>query len=261
MKKSLRVRIAIKTAKDLLDEIGYTNPKDFTLDELIWYSDGIPKMELLDNCFGRIIFGENKATITVDSKIKFQPKINFIKAHELGHLLLHKKLSRNFFDTNKTLSEWLAKGEHEIEANSFASELLMPTDLFKKLIGNYRIDNSLIEKCTDFFKVSKTAFFLKYVEYGVFPVAIVFSKKGFIKWVSITEDFVLQYIRVGTKIPYNTVTMDVLKGARVPKDPEIVDAISWFSDDFDISKFRNWKFKELCFKTGENSILTCIWEL
>src|SRR6056297_3508110 len=98
MKKNLKIRIAIKKARDLLEGIGYTHPNDFTLDELIWYCNGIPKTEFLDNCSGRIVFGENKATITVNEEIRFQPKINFIKAHELGHLLLHKKLSRNFFD-------------------------------------------------------------------------------------------------------------------------------------------------------------------
>jgi Zn-dependent peptidase ImmA (M78 family) len=261
MKKNLKIRIAIEKARELLEEVGYTQPKDFTLDELIWYSGGIPKTELLDNCSGRIVFGENKATITVNEKILFQPKVNFIKAHELGHLLLHKKLSRNFFDTDKTLSQWLANGGHEIEANAFASELLMPSDLFKKIIDKQRIDSFLLDKCTKFFGVSKTAFFLKYVEYGAYPIAIVFSEKGFIKWVNITEDFVLKFIKIGTKVPYNTVTMEVLKGNDAPIEPEIVEAISWFPDDFDISRFKNWSFKELCFKTGPDSILTCIWEL
>lgn len=261
MKKSLKVRIAIKRAKDLMSEIGYANPKDFTLDELIRYSDGIPKTESLDNCSGRIVFGKKNAIITIDEKIRFQPKINFIKAHELGHLLLHKKLSRNFFDTDKTIKEWLAKGGHEFEANAFASELLMPSELFKNLIRGQKVNSELIEHCTNFFGVSKTAFFLKYVDHGSYPMAIIYSEKGNVRWVNITEDFVLQFIRVGTRIPYNTVTMEVFKGAETTLKSEIVDAISWFPDDFGISKYKNWKFKELCIRTGKNSMLTCIWEL
>ncbi len=55
--------------------------------------------------------------------------------------------------------------------------------------------------------------------------------------------------------------MEVLKGNKELIQPEIVKAISWFPDDFDISIFKNWRFKEMCFKTGSDSILTCIWEL
>jgi|SRR5690554_794518 len=261
MKKSLKVRIAIRRAKELLNEVGYSKPNDFTLDELIWYHDGIPKYEALENCFGRIVFGEKRATITIDSKIQFQPKIRFIKAHELGHLLLHKKHKRNFFDTDKTINEWLAKGNHEIEANSFASELLMPSNFFEKFVHGQKINKQLIDSATDSFGVSKTAFFLRYVDYGAYPIAVVFSEKGIIKWRSITQDFALQYIQIGNKVPFNTVTREILKGGAVSSEPEIVNAKDWFSDDFEISKYKNWKFKELCFRTSKDCILTCIWEL
>lgn len=260
MKKTLKIRIAVKRARDLLNEIGYESPQDLNLDNLIWYSNGIPKRGNLDNCLGRIVFSKDRAVITVDSSINFEPKVRFIKAHELGHLLLHRELTRNFFDTNMTLSEWLAMGNHESEANAFASELLMPSELFRSTVANKRLDIDLIQSCTNYFGISKTAFFLKYVSNGAYPVALVYSDNGIIKWVSITEDFILNFIRIGEKIPYNTVTMDILKGNDVPKNPEIVDATSWFSDDFEISKFRNWKFKELCFQTGQGKILTCIWE-
>ena len=260
MKETLKTRIAKKKARDLLFQVGYERPDDLDLDELIWFSDGVLKESKLDNSLGRIVFGDKRATITVNSIVSYQPKARFIKAHELGHLLLHKELSRNFFDTDKTLNEWLARGNQELEANTFASELLMPSDVFKSVIANRKIDNTLIEECSNFFGVSKTAFFLKYVEFGEYPIALVYSEKGNIRWVNITEDFVLNYIRVGSRIPYNTVTMDVLKGEAIPNKPEIVDAISWFSDDFEVTKYKNWKFKELCFVTGPGSILTCIWE-
>jgi len=39
-----------------------------------------------------------------------------------------------FSDTDKTLSDWYKNGPHELQANEFASEFLMPSPLFKQRV-------------------------------------------------------------------------------------------------------------------------------
>lgn len=62
--------------------------------------------------------------IYIDENLSMHEKA-FVCAHELGHMLLHKKANavfmdtRTFFNTNK----------YELEANLFAAELLIPDDI------------------------------------------------------------------------------------------------------------------------------------
>lgn len=54
-------------------------------------------------------------------------ELNFVCAHELGHLLLHKGFN-HFFITQHTL---VPIGKIEREANKFAVELLLPDELLE----------------------------------------------------------------------------------------------------------------------------------
>ena len=49
----------------------------------------------------------------------------FVCAHELGHMFLHKKSNAVYMDT-KT---YFNTNRYEIEANTFAAELLIPDEL------------------------------------------------------------------------------------------------------------------------------------
>ncbi len=54
-----------------------------------------------------------------------------VAAHELGHAILHPKINCCFL-RNYTL---YSKDTHEIEANKFAAELLLPDDIFLEYQG------------------------------------------------------------------------------------------------------------------------------
>jgi len=102
----------------------------------------------------------------------FLPRKRFTIAHEIGHLIKHIDPNvgmTEYIDTRKTLnrkaSYWDSK---EYEANNFAAELLMPTELLKehgeKIIAKYRkltgkkmpIDR-LISEMAKIFNVSEQA--------------------------------------------------------------------------------------------------------
>lgn len=90
-----------------------------------------------------------------------QERKNFTIAHELGHLFLHMGyLINDSIWQNSSTQVYYRQGNSasEQEANEFAASLLMPRELFKKIIEknseNGRVN---ISRVADFFNVSVDA--------------------------------------------------------------------------------------------------------
>ena len=66
-------------------------------------------------------FGDEFIYISPDVS---ENELNFILAHELGHLMLHESISCHYYNETFTNRDRL-----EFEANYFALELLMPSDI------------------------------------------------------------------------------------------------------------------------------------
>jgi Zn-dependent peptidase ImmA (M78 family) len=89
----------------------------------------------------------------------------FTLAHELGHIQLHKPLLENevHLDRGSLRRDWLASqgiDDHEIEANVFASELLMPKQILDGVVGGKLIDledDDAIDVLARRFRVSSAA--------------------------------------------------------------------------------------------------------
>ena len=62
--------------------------------------------------------------IYIDENLSDSEK-RFVCAHELGHMLLHKKANALFMDTHTLFNT----EKYEVEANTFAAELLIPDEL------------------------------------------------------------------------------------------------------------------------------------
>lgn len=246
-------------AKNLLECCGLNEVLEISLEDLIFGRNAVVKESPIKGAEGRIIFRGDEAVITVNSSIKILGKKRFVLAHELGHYEMHKDLLTIHADDHKSLSDWYRNGRHEIEANQFAAELLMPEDLFINESEGEKFNLDLIEYLADRFQTTKTSTLIRYSKLGDHPIVIIFSENGIIKWTQITEDFVLQYIPRNETVPVNTIAYDFFKGRGIPSKPEKVKASDWFSDDFEISKFQEWEFYEQCFQVSENGILSCVW--
>lgn len=62
--------------------------------------------------------------IYIDENLSEYEK-TFVCAHELGHMLIHKKANAVFMDTKTCFNT----NKYEIEANTFASNLLIPDEV------------------------------------------------------------------------------------------------------------------------------------
>lgn len=233
----------VNAAIDLRNSLGWINPSDFTLD-IVAASLGISIRELpIKGAQGRIIMNGNHGIITINSSIDYQPSKNFIIAHEIGHFILHKDLIV-CSDTHKTLSDWHKKGPQETEANDFASELLMPSNQYFLKVKGKKMSLDLINSVSSYFNVSKLSAFLKYVSHGEYPVMVIFMENGLVKWKDHSSDFPFKYLPHNSKIPVYTVAGDYFYQNNFEPEPEKVDAIEWFPDDFQIKYKKDHKLWE-----------------
>lgn len=88
----------------------------------------------------------------------------FTLAHELGHVVLHRHILEDNVHVDRVLlrnrdsSSGLYK--EEVEANSFASELLMPTDIVAEMLGGRQVildDDEEVAALAKKFRVSESA--------------------------------------------------------------------------------------------------------
>lgn len=249
----------VLAAKECHKLLGWTSPNDFTLEEMANAMGVIIKEIPIKGSEGRILIKGDSGIISVNSNIQNSGKKNFVIAHELGHFILHKHITGLFSDTQKTLSDWHVKGPHEKEANDFASELLMPSDLFKSKVAGKKLNISLIEEVASFFKVSLTATFLKYRTLGSFPVMIIYIDDGIVKWKQSSDDFPFQFLQINSSVPTCTVAGDFYNGNGIESIPEKVNAIDWFPEDRQIKYKKDWKLWEQCFPVSEKGIVSCLW--
>jgi Zn-dependent peptidase ImmA (M78 family) len=250
----------LQTAQEFLRSIGWTKPGDLSLDEMLNFKGASIHQAELKNCEGRVILHGQNSIVRINSNITNEGKKNFVLAHELGHILLHTTLMPVFSDTRLTLSDWYKKGTHEIEANTFATELLMPQDLFKQKVKGKKLTISLMEDVANYFKVSLTASFLRYLTLGDFPLMVVFIERGIIEWKHTSNDFPFPYLPLKNKVPIYSVAGDYFfNKVTFGDEPDKVNVIDWFPEDFQAQKLGSWQIYEQCFHVSSTGIISCLW--
>lgn len=119
------------------------------------------RVDFDDLCEGTIRkSGDNSFVIAVSAFQNEQRKA-FTVAHELGHLFLHmgfmidKELWKN---QEEVIYTRFGTSEQEYQANEFAAALLMPENLYKKVIDDLSKENSVnMKNVADYFNVSISA--------------------------------------------------------------------------------------------------------
>lgn len=121
----------------------------------------------LPNKISGISYREDIAVIVINYNHSKERKL-FTLAHELAHIIFHL----NEIDTNITISEVssINKIEEKV-ANSFAAELLMPSDEIEKLIEFFKDDIRhplTLDTMAKYFNVSREAVFYRLAEKKLF---------------------------------------------------------------------------------------------
>ena len=249
----------INAARELHSYIGWTQPTDFSMEEIASSLGIFVKNVPIDGSDGRILIKGDTAIISIDKEINHVGRRNFILAHEIGHFLLHKEAFKLYSDTYLTLSEWYQKGIQEKEANIFASEILMPEYNFRGKVKGKRLNLPLIAEVSEYFGTSILASFLRYVSIGDFPAMIVFMQDGIIRWKYSSQDFPFRYLQTNSNVPAWTVAGDFFSKGIIESKPEQVEAREWFPDDSQIRYLSQMKLWEQCYPVNKNGLVSCLW--
>jgi len=136
-----QVRV-IRKARQLLEEIDYDIPVDV---EKIAKAKGVVvvKQELEDSVSGVLMIKDGRGIIVVNEG-HHPNRQRFSLAHELGHYLLHPDAGSVFVDRSPVFFRDRRSSEgvrqHEIDANAFAAELLLPEKDLKAQLNDRPVD-------------------------------------------------------------------------------------------------------------------------
>ncbi|MCA0447329.1 MAG: ImmA/IrrE family metallo-endopeptidase [Bacteroidetes bacterium] len=256
----------ISAVKKVYSDCGISNPLQLPLEVIIESKNIIIKEERIDGADGRILMTKNSGVITLNASIDFPPRKRFILAHELGHFELHRLIQPVFSDNDETLNHSQQPNFNpvEAEANDFAAEFLMPTDLFHAECKGKKFDHNVIEHLANTFQVSKTAAILKFLkkDNGNHPVFVVCCQDNKMKWFKKTEDWLyFSRFQKGLPPPSGTVANEVFKKGFSYYASEAIQPI-WKSDWFELKEREiDKEFFEYClFVPSFNYLLSVIWE-
>lgn len=156
---------------------------------------------------GGIIFGDQVGIFysTTIRSIGFQ---RFTVAHELGHFFLEGHPD----EILKTAVAHISKAGFteggstiELEADHFASGLLLPTRLVQQQLDREKIGLEGIEALAEISHCSLTASAIRAAECGTYPMAIVVSRGDRVQYAFLSEGFKklgrLEFLRKGTSLP------------------------------------------------------------
>lgn len=120
--------------------------------------------------------------IFYNNRITSRGRINFTLAHELGHFLLHRLAHPNGIQCGEQdMVRWDSDyAQLEQQANTFAANLLMPLDDFRRRIEpKATVDLEMISQCADRYRVSLIAAVLRWLSYTDRRAVLVVSRSGY----------------------------------------------------------------------------------
>jgi len=246
-------------ANEVHRRLGWSNPDDFTLDEMANALGIVIKEVAIGGSEGRILIDGDEAIMSIDSSITYAPKRNFVIAHEIGHFILHKNIAPLFSETDHTLSEWYQNGPQEQQANQFAAELLMPAMIFKEKLAKRKLNIKLVQEMSSYFKTSLTATFLRYATCGDFPLMVIFIEGGLVKWKSVSDDFPFKFLQINSEVPPLTVAGDLFNKNQYEDEPEKIDAIEWFPENTQLHRDPDYQLWEQCYRVSPTGFISCLW--
>ena len=107
----------------------------------------------------------------------------FTIAHELGHFVLHRDRQADFnCDKSSVYSGSETMAVIEREANVFASNLLMPGDVFGRCINGSRIDLHLLSALAKQFEVSFEALCIRFIQHTSQRAILVCWDNGYLDY-------------------------------------------------------------------------------
>jgi Zn-dependent peptidase ImmA (M78 family) len=168
----------------------------------------VPKPADVRGVSGGIIFDEDAPQIFYATDIESEGFQHFTVAHELGHYFLEGHPEEILKSSKTHVSRaGFSQGDSsiELEADHFASGLLMPTHLVKQELSRGVVGFDGIERLANVSKCSLSAAAIRAAECSPYPMAIVVSRGAHVCYCFMSAGFKglgqLTFLRKGSRLP------------------------------------------------------------
>lgn len=228
MELELRLRVARRAALRLIARYGIESPEHIQLEDIAWRQGIDIVVGRLDGAAARISRLNGRAKIRLSDRIGHRGHQRFSIAHELGHLILQHDTDITLCD-NDDFYDFQGDSRAEAEANAFASELLLPDPLVRKLCEISPVSLDPVRRIADDFSTSLTASAIRFAQLSSECCAAVYSHNGVIKW--IVKSVTFQYFVPKKRLDRRSLAYDYFAKGKVSEDCESMDASTWLEHD------------------------------
>jgi len=232
MSKVFSLKMARQTAEVFLKEEGITTlPVDpFAIAES---RDIIVegKLEKTDGVSGMLLRHGNSFGIIYTTHIPSQGFQRFSVSHELGHYFLPGHVDQVLKDgTHVSRAGFITADPYELEADHFATGLLMPEIPFRNAMDKYDPSLAAIEAMANLCLTSLTATAIRFAELTDAAVVVIMSTGDKIDYCFLSDAMKtlpkLDWLRKGSPLPTGTATARLTaQPDRVLAGDRIVDAV------------------------------------
>lgn len=247
-------------AKEIISKYDVNSPSKLELEAIANAENLIIEEEDMKGKLGKIIYEEGYGLIKINSGIQEPGQKRFTLAHELGHYCNDPEFKMKMLSCGiSDISSFKSPKIIENEANEFAEELLMHRPWFNKFIIERKVEMKLITDIAKYFNVSLTAAALRYAKIGKYPIAIIMSEAGKVKWSSINEYFPYKWIPKGYKLREESSAYDYFASNEVQNCADLVPVHTWFSEDYNCTSDK-YLYEQNIVMNNYKSVLTLLWE-
>lgn len=161
---------------------------------------------------GALIFAGNDVRLIYSTEYNNAGFERFSMAHELGHYFLpgHPEEIINDGGSHVSRSNFVENSSIELEADHFASGLLMPSHLVRDCLNKNGIGLDGIIALADAAECSRTAAAIRAAECSEYPMAIIVSQGDQISYCFMSDGFKglgrLSFLRKSSPLPFGTTT-------------------------------------------------------
>ncbi|MBI2336509.1 MAG: ImmA/IrrE family metallo-endopeptidase [Deltaproteobacteria bacterium] len=234
-------------AKSVLDSLEIDDPSLLVnLNEICMARGVFVREGHIDGAEARLTIGDSfsrvKAVILARPNDTYETRTRFSIAHELGHFELHKNIQATISCSERELNEWFGKQAHqerEIEANEFASELLLPERFIRPVIhAQSNPSLNLVDSLASKYQTSFIATARRLIDLTEEACALVFFKKDRILYHVPSELFRRQHYWIALgPLDMASMAYDAATKGKNGAYMSAVDAATWV----DISEMKDWQ--------------------
>lgn len=191
------------------------------------------------------------------------PRSRFTFGHELGHYFIdehrHALLSGRT-PSHPSYTNFSSKNPVELEADHFASSLLLPESRIKRDCFKLPFNFKLISDLSIKYQASITATVLKLMTIDKHPIMLVCSVNRKIKWFRHSHDFPYKWLKkpIGYVPSYTLAGAYFSTGEKFDEELPVI-ANEWFEYVWDKDVDRPF-FEKCIYSDKHNFVLSIIWE-